>query len=106
MAANSSSPRRGANLRTIIWYAADRSSRPPLWREIAHDVIRRAMAERRECIRLLVVLAVAAAILAAVVVVMAVFVPPSFLTPAAVALGWFARRPRRPQRPERPAAPA
>jgi hypothetical protein len=93
--ANSPSRRRSASPRAATWYAADRSSRPPLWREIVHDVILRAMTERRECIRLVVIMAVAVAATAGVVVVVAMAVPPSCLAAGAAALGLLARRPPR-----------
>jgi Flp pilus assembly protein TadB len=103
VASRSTPQHRNAGLRAATWYAAQRSSRPPLWREVVHDVMRRAMADRWECFRLLVMLVVAAATSATVVVILALVVPPSVLAATGVLLGGLARLRRRSRRAAFPA---
>ena len=82
---------------TVTWYAADRSNRPPLWREVAHDVVRRAMASSTECRRLIAILLAVGVLVVAAAVVIGLVVPPAVFA-GGVALtasgGWWAHRRR------------
>jgi hypothetical protein len=82
------------------WYAAERTNRPPTWREVAFELARRAMSSGVECCRLILLLVTVAVISIGLVAATALLLrqPDALaLAIAAVAGGrwWTRRRPRR-----------
>lgn len=84
--------RRNAESR---WYATGRDSRPPMWREITFEILRRALESPVAFRRLLLMLLAVAVAITGATAVLALLVPPHLLTGLAAALtagSWWIRR--------------